>query len=200
MMKPLRHKESTVEYSGIPLHPIPDFKEELTKSMNLLAEDKRVIFVGQGVKYPGHIMYQTLEQIPDDRKIEMPVAEDFQLGFCTGLALEGYIPVCIYPRMDFLIIAINQLVNHLDKIYESSSGRFNPKVIIRTMVGSNNPLYPGVQHCQDYSIALEQMLKRIPVLKIVRPHDAVSTYMAALGSTRSTLVIEAPPLRRGYES
>ncbi len=177
-----------------------NWKDELTKSMTFLAKDKRTIFIGQCVKYPGHIMYQTLEHIPDNRKIEFPVAEDFQLGFSIGLALEGYIPVSIYPRMDFLICAANQLANHLDKIAASSNGRFTPKVIIRTMVGSTDPIYPGLQHCQDYTEALRRMLPNIDVVKIMRPEDVSRKYYDAFHSPTSTILIEAPPKRRGYES
>ena len=62
------------------------------------------------------------------KRIEMPICEDFTVGFCTGLALEGYIPVCFIPRWDFLILAANQIINHLDKI--PLLGGFKPKVII----------------------------------------------------------------------
>ena len=46
----------------------------------------------------------------------MPVFEDVQMGMATGLALLGFVPITCYPRFDFLILSMNQLVNHLDKI------------------------------------------------------------------------------------
>ena len=95
-----------------------EYKGELARAMNMLAEDRRVIFLGQSISYPGNAIYGTLEQIPNSRKIELPVIEDVQLGIGIGLSLEGYLPVSIFPRMDFLIVATNQLVNHLDKITE----------------------------------------------------------------------------------
>src|SRR5258708_7396157 len=71
---------------------------ELTKAMNMLAEDPGTIFVGQGVGVPSTAMTDTLRGVPEDRRLEFPVAEDLQLGFCIGLALTGHLPICIYPR------------------------------------------------------------------------------------------------------
>ena len=51
------------------------------------------------------------------------------MGISTGLALNGFIPVSCYPRFDFLILALNQLVNHLDKLDKMSSKQLKAKVI-----------------------------------------------------------------------
>ncbi len=172
------------------------YKDELTKAMRLLAKDKRVIFLGQNIVYPGSIMSSSLQEIPDSKKIELPLIEDAQMGMSLGLSLEGYIPVCIYTRIDFLIIAMNQLVNHLDKIEEMSCGQFKPKVIVRTAIGSTNPLYPGLQHCSDYTEGLKYMLKNVKVMKLTRSKDIVPAYDYALSRKdgKSTLLIEVADL------
>ena len=175
-----------------------NWKEELTKAMTMLGELPNSIFVGQSVAYPGHLMTQTLEGIPKGKLLEFPVAEDLQLGCCLGLALEGYLPVSLYPRMDFLILALNQLVNHLDKFEQMSGGQFKPKVLIRTMPGSTFPLYPGPQHCQEHSTALHHLLKYIPVVRITAPEEVMPAYQRALERDGSTVLIEAPPTRKGY--
>ena len=72
----------------------------------------------------------------------MQVAEDMKMGISIGMALDGLIPISIYPRVDFLLCAINQLVNHLDLIEEMSNGEFIPGIIIRTQIGNTKPLYP----------------------------------------------------------
>lgn len=159
--------------------------------MRLLAEDERVIFIGQNVIYSGAIaIHQTLEDLPRSKKLELPVAEDMQMGLSIGLSLEGYIPVSIFPRMDFLIIAANQLINHLDKIEEMSCGRFKPKVIIRTGIGSTWPLNPGPQHCQDHTMALKALLTNVDVIKLTESETIVPAYKRALESNRSTILIE----------
>ncbi len=168
-----------------------NYKEETTKAMKLLSWNEKVLFVGQSVIYPGPIdIAESLEKIPEEKKIELPIMEDAQLGMCIGLSLEGYIPVCIYPRMDFLIIAMNQLVNHLDKIDEMSLGRFKPKVIIRTVVGAKNPLNPRPQHCQDHTEMLRACLTNVDIVRLEKAEDIVSSYEKALNSERSTILIE----------
>ena len=76
------------------------YKDELIRSMKYLAKDKRTLFLGQSVKYSGNAIFNTLKEV-DDKKIELPVFEDVQMGISTGLALQGYIPITCYPRFDF---------------------------------------------------------------------------------------------------
>lgn len=166
------------------------YSDQLTKAMALLGEHSDTLFLGQSVAYPGNAIYKTLVNVPNEKKIELPVAEEMQMGMSIGLALEGYIPVSIFPRFDFLLLAINQLVNHLDKIKEMSHGEYSPKVIIRTAIGSVEPLYPGPQHCQDYTPAFQRLLKNTRVIKLESAKQIVQAYDCALLSPWSTLLIE----------
>ncbi len=166
------------------------YRDELIKAMEMLAQDERTIFIGQTVAYPGsRFTYGTLEKVPQEKRIEMPVTENMQMGISAGLALAGYIPVSIYPRMDFLLYAGDQLVNHLDKLKDRSQGKFNPKVIIRAVIGGRNP-YPGPQHCQDHTEAFKLMLTNVDVVRLDHAADIIPIYRRALESERSTLVIE----------
>ena len=162
----------------------------LNKAMCMLADDPRVLFIGQNVAYDGNVVFKDLENITINRRLEMPVAEEMQMGMSIGLSLMGYIPVSIYPRMDFLMLAMNQLVNHLDKLPQMSQGQYVPRVIIRTKVGATKPLHAGPQHTQDYTEALRRMLTSVNVVKVHREEDAVQTYRWALLAEYSTLVVE----------
>ena len=71
-----------------------DIKEELKKTMEWLAEQPDSIFVGQNIVYPENQMYRNLIDIDDNKKFEMPVAEEMQMGVSIGLALGGYVPIC----------------------------------------------------------------------------------------------------------
>ena len=155
------------------------YKDELIRSMEFLAEDKRTIFIGQSVKFSGNAIFNTLESIDDSRKIETPVFEDVQMGISTGLALDGFVPVTCYPRFDFLICASNQLVNHLDKIEYMSKGTMRPRVIIRTSIGSQRPLHPQYQHIGDFSVAIKKMCSTIDVIKLNDPNKIFSSYKKA---------------------
>jgi pyruvate/2-oxoglutarate/acetoin dehydrogenase E1 component len=166
------------------------FKKAVNEAMLMLAADPRTIFVGQSVRYDGTAMYATLDGVPMDRRVEMPVIEDFQLGYCTGLALMGKIPICLFPRMDFLMLAMNQLVNHLDKLPLFG---WHPKVIIRTVVGSKTPLDAGPQHTQDHSAALRMLVGRhIGVLSCQTPEQVTWSYHYAMEGTDSFLIVENP--------
>tara|TARA_Y100001960_G_C14585195_1_gene782789 strand:- start:634 stop:1071 length:438 start_codon:yes stop_codon:yes gene_type:complete len=137
-------------------------------------------------------MTNTLKDIDKDKLLELPVAEEFQMGFSLGLALEGKIPVSIYPRWNFLLLAINQLVNHLDKASIMSDGEFQPKVIIRTSVGSERPLHPQHQHVGDYTDSLQQMLTNVEIIRLEEPDQVVPAYQKALNREdgKSTLIVE----------
>ena len=104
--------------------------------MNFLSKKRDTLFLGQSVSYSGNAIFNTLKNVPIKKKIELPVFEDTQMGMSIGLALNGYVPITCYPRFDFLILAMNQLVNHLDKIRKMSRNEMKPKVIIRTSIGS----------------------------------------------------------------
>ena len=124
--------------------------------MTFLGQHPDTIFLGQSVTYPGTAMYDTLSDVSIDKRIEMVVAEDLQMGITNGLALDGKIPVSIFPRWNFFLLATNQLVNHLDKIPMFSD--YKTKVIIRVGIGSERPLHPQYQHIGDYTNAFRLML------------------------------------------
>ena len=156
--------------------------------MRLLAADPRVVFIGQNVAYPGNAIFDSLDGVPMNQRIELPVIEETQMGMAIGLALMGYIPVSIYPRMDFLLLCMNQLINHLDKIPLMSG--YNPKVIIRAKVGARTPLDAGPQHTQDHTEALRGMLTTVRVVKLTDLSQASKVYREAMEADVSTLVVE----------
>ena len=166
------------------------YKEELTRAMELLSRKPRTIFIGQTVLYPGSVVSDTLKGVPSKKKIELPVAEEMQMGMSIGLALEGYLPISIYPRIDFLLLAINQLSNHLDILEELSHEEWKAKVIIRTIVGASEPLDPGPQHCRDHTNVFKELLYNVNVVKLDSADCIVPEYTKAFLSDKSTLLIE----------
>ncbi len=168
------------------------YKKELIRSMNYLGRHRKTIFLGQSVMYPGNSMYNTLVGVPDKKKIELPVFEDVQMGLSIGLALEGYIPISCFPRFDFLILAFNQLVNHLDKIRYMSRNEMRPQVIIRTAIGAKEPLDGGPQHTQDYTSIFKKVLTEIEVIKLQDKNKIFDVFKKAIKDKkkRSYLIIE----------
>ena len=158
--------------------------------MEYLARDPRTIFLGQAVACPGTAMTNSLKNISREKLLELPVTEEMQMGMSTGLALGGYVPVCIYPRWNFLLLAVNQIVNHLDKLPIISG--YRPKVIIRTGIGSERPLHPQHQHVGDFTEAFRLMCKTVEVIRLDEPEQIFPAYQKALEREdgRCTIVVE----------
>ena len=166
--------------------------DELKRSMNFLAQDPRTVFIGQAVAVAGTAMSNTLKEVPVERLIELPVAEEMQMGMTLGMALHGSVPVSIFPRWNFLLCAIGQLVNHLDKVQVMSNGGYRPRAIIRTGIGSERPLHPQYQHVGDFTAAIRLMCTTIEVIRVDEPADIFPAYEKALlrDDGRCTIVVE----------
>lgn len=168
------------------------YNQELKIAMEWLANQNRVIILGQAVCYAGTGCYDSLTGVPASKKIEFPVAENFQLGVSTGMAINGFIPVSVIPRWNFLLCATDQIVNHLDKMQAMSSGSCKPKVIIRVAVGSEKPVDPQEQHKGNFSEAFRLMCKNIDVVELLEPGEILPAYKKAYASERSTILVEFP--------
>jgi len=166
--------------------------DELKRSMNFLAQDPRTIFIGQAVAVAGTAMTNTLKDVSPSRLLELPVAEEMQMGMTTGMALSGLVPVSIFPRWNFMLSAISQLVNHLDKVQVMSNGGYKAKAIIRTGIGSDRPLHPQYQHVGDYTEAVRAMCTTIEVIRLEEPSEIFPAYERALlrEDGRSTILVE----------
>ena len=166
--------------------------DELKKSMDWLAEKPTTMFLGQAVEYAGTAMTNTLSAVPKEKLLEMPVTEEMQMGITIGLAVNETIPISIYPRWNFLLLATNQLVNHLDKLPLYSHGEFKPKVIIRTSIGSERPINPQIQHTGDFTDAFRLMLKTIEIIRLEEPEQIFLAYKKAFEREdgKSTILVE----------
>ena len=169
-----------------------EYKKAIHEGMLNFAKLPNSIFLGQQVGVTN--FYSTLDGIPDEKRIELPVAEELQLGMSIGLAMQGYLPISIYQRMDFLPRACDQLVNHLNIMKEMTRGQFNPKVIVRVTVGSTKPLNTGLQHSKDLTEEFKALLKNIKVVKLETAKQAKLVYREALTDNDSHLIIELQDL------
>lgn len=168
------------------------YGKELEKAMSWLAEQEDTIFLGQSLEYGGIAIANSVMHLPEEKRYEMPVAENLQMGISTGLALKGYTPVSIYPRWNFLLLASDQLVNHLDKISMMTSGQYNPKVIIRVAVGVRRPVDPQEQHVGNFSDGFRSILKTVEVVELKCAEDILREYKRAYQRTDgiSTILVE----------
>jgi len=166
--------------------------DELKRAMERLAQKQDTLFLGQAVKYEGTAMTNTLRDVARPKLLEMPVDEELQMGLSIGLAINGTTPISIFPRWNFLLLATNQLVNHLDKLPIYSHGEFNPRVIIRTAIGSERPINPQIQHTGDFSDGFQLMLKTVDVIRLEEPEEIFNAYQFAYErkDNKSTILVE----------
>ena len=166
--------------------------DELLRAMDFLGSQTNTVFMGQSVEVAGTAMRNTLVNVDSAKLIELPVEEDFQLGLSIGMALTGFVPVTIFPRWNFLLLATNQIVNHLDKLKDLTQTEDPGKVIIRTGIGSENPLHPGPQHTGDFTEAFRLLCPQINVVRLDTSEIIFSEYQKAYERSDgvSSLLIE----------
>jgi len=159
--------------------------------MTQLAQDERVCFVGYNVKY-GRAA-GTLKDVNESQLMEMPLAENLMMGAAIGMSLDGRIPVVYFERMDFVLCALDSIVNHLAKLKELSEGIHHPACIIRCVVGNSvSPLFTGATHTQNFSKAMREMVS-FPVKELHVKGQIATEYAAAYRSAKagiSTMLID----------
>jgi acetoin:2,6-dichlorophenolindophenol oxidoreductase subunit beta len=135
----------------------------------LLANYPEVFVIGQGVWSPwyvGNSMKGLDARFGRDRIIDTPVSENACTGMALGASLFGYRPIVVHPRMDFLILASDSVVNQAAKWSYMFGGRTHPLLTIRAIVNRGGE--QGAQHSQ----ALHSWYSHIPGLRVVMPATA----------------------------
>ena len=166
------------------------YKGEIEKAMKMIAKKKNSIFLGQSVKIPGNLLYNSLIKVSNSKKLELPIFEDTQMGISIGMSLNGFLPVTCYPRFDFFILSLNQTINHLDKLKDISSNEFDPFVITRVLVGSKKPMDAGLQHTQNYFREIKSMCKNIKIENLNKKEKIFNSYKNCLKNKKSTIFVE----------
>jgi pyruvate/2-oxoglutarate/acetoin dehydrogenase E1 component len=164
------------------------YKDALVMCMKDLASIDNVRFIGYNVAY-GPRMNGTLNDVPLDKCIEMPVAENLIVGVAMGLSLEGFFPIICFERMDFMLVAADAIINHLDKLPKLSGGQFDFPLLIRCCVGDDKPLDPGIQHTSDYTNVFKHNTT-ISIHPIESVSEVFGYYKNIHHSTTPTMLVE----------
>ncbi|TSA57399.1 MAG: alpha-ketoacid dehydrogenase subunit beta [Methylophilaceae bacterium] len=162
-------------------------REGLDQAMDL---DPRVIIIGEGVPDPKSIFNTTaglLEKYGGKRVFDMPLSENGVTGICIGAALSGMRPVMVHQRIDFALLAMDQLVNNAAKWHYMFDGKTSVPLVVRVIVGRG--WGQGPQHSQS----LQSMFAQVPGLKVVMPttaYDAKGMLIAAIEDDNPVIFIE----------
>jgi pyruvate/2-oxoglutarate/acetoin dehydrogenase E1 component len=156
----------------------------------LLARDSRVFLIGQGLWspwYAGGSLDQLERDFGAERILDSPVSENAVTGMAVGAALAGMRPIVFHPRMDFLLLAADPIINQAANWSYLFNGRISVPLVIRAVINRGGE--QGAQHSQ----ALHSLFMHIPGLKVVMPStpaDAKGLLIAAVEDPNPVLYID----------
>jgi pyruvate/2-oxoglutarate/acetoin dehydrogenase E1 component len=155
-----------------------------------MARDPSVILFGQGVDDPKATQVTTrglADRYGPERVFDTPLAEDAMTGVAIGAALAGLRPIHVHIRMDFLALAMNQLVNVAAKTRYMYGGALHVPMVVRGMIGKS--WGQGAQHSQG----LYSFFMHVPGLKVVAPttpYDAKGCLINAVRDDDPVIYVE----------
>lgn len=162
------------------------YKDAINLSMKELG-DAGAIFIGYNV-LRGDAM-GTLKGINDSQKLETPVAENLMTGLAIGMSFENFLPVIYFERHDFMLVALDAIGNHIDKIERISHGEYKVPIIIRAVTADGGPFYSGPTHSQDFTNVLKELVS-FPVIDPTLGKEALNAFRNAKQSGRPAIIIE----------
>ncbi|MCP5366060.1 MAG: alpha-ketoacid dehydrogenase subunit beta [Hyphomicrobiales bacterium] len=155
-----------------------------------LAADPAVFLMGEGAADPKGIFGTTaglVDKYGPARVMEMPVSENGFTGIAVGAALMGRRPVVIHQRVEFCLLAMEQLFGNAAKAHYVSDGRHRAPLVVRLVAGRG--WGQGPQHGQ----VLENLFALVPGLKLVLPAgpaDAKGMLLAAIADDNPVIFLE----------
>jgi acetoin:2,6-dichlorophenolindophenol oxidoreductase subunit beta len=156
----------------------------------LLQSDERVFVLGQGVWspwYAGTSLHDIDKEFGRERIIDSPVAENATTGAAVGAALAGMRPIVFHPRMDFMFLAIDPIVNQAANWSYMFEGRIGVPIVIRAVINR------GGEQAAQHSQAVHSWFMHVPGLKVVMPatpYDAKGLLMAAVADGNPVIYID----------
>ncbi len=146
--------------------------------------------LGQGLWSPwyvGNTMKNLDQKYGKDRIIDTPVSESAVTGMAVGASLVGGRPIVVHPRIDFMLYAMDTIVNQAAKWSYMTGGQANPSLVIRGIINRGGE--QGAQHSQS----LHSWFAHIPGLRVVMPYsvqDARDLFIASVLSKDPVVYID----------
>lgn len=156
----------------------------------MMEKDLRVFVIGQGCTSPWYVGNTTtglVNKFGEKRVIDTPVSENAICGVATGAAITEMKPVLVFPRMDFMYLAMDQIINQAANWYYMFGGKINVPLVVRGIVNR------GGEQAAQHSQALQAMLAHVPGLKVVMPsnaYDAKGLLISAIEDPNPVIYID----------
>lgn len=155
-----------------------------------MKKDKNVYVIGEGVNDPKEIFGTTrnLKKIfSKKRVIETPISENGMTGLCIGSAMMGLKPIQVHQRVDFALLALEQIINNCAKAFFVSNSKHTVPIVIRLIIGRG--WGQGPMHSQ----ILDSMFAQIPGLKVIMPSmpvDFKGMMLSAIKDPNPVIILE----------
>ena len=156
----------------------------------MMSSDESVFLIGQGVKSPwyvGNTAQGLLERFGPERVIDTPVSENAMTGAAVGAAIAGMKPIVVHPRTDFMLYAIDPIINEAANWHYMNGGKASVPVVIWGIINRGGE--QGAQHSQ----AFQAMFAHIPGLKVVMPstpYDAKGLMIEAIRDANPVVFVD----------
>lgn len=154
------------------------YKEAATEAIvQAMEKDSRVFLLGEGVDNIRGVYGHTLpayKKFGSQRVIDAPLSENGLTGFAVGAALDGMRPVLIHQRNDFMLLAMDQMMNQVAKLKYASGGKHKIPLVILSFIARKAG--EGVQHTHS----LQSVFAHFPGIKVVMPANPYSVKGAIL--------------------
>ena len=161
-------------------------REAIRKGLQeALEADDRVFLMGEDIgAYQGSyaVTRGFFEEFGPERIRDCPIAESVIIGSATGAAMAGMRPIVEMMTINFMLLAIDQVVNHAAKMSYMSNGQIKVPLVIRAVTGGGGRL--GATHSQNF----EGWYASVPGLKVCVPSDPYD----ALGLLRTAIADPNP--------
>lgn len=175
--------------------PVITYRQALNDTLGEeLARDPNVLLMGEEIgRFQGsyRITEGLLEEFGPKRVVDTPIAEEGFVGLAAGAAMLGLRPVVEIMTINFILVAIDQVVNHASKIHYMFGGQVSVPMVIRTPSGGMGQL--AATHSQSF----ENWFAYCPGLKVVAPatpYDAKGLMRASIRDNDPVIFIESLPL------
>jgi len=155
-----------------------------------MRRDERVFLFGEDIgRYGGAfgVSFGMLDEFGPERIKETPISEAAIVGAAAGAAMVGMRPIAEMMFMDFILLAMEQLVNQAAKVRFMFGGKATVPMVIRMPAGS------GTGAASQHSQSLESLLIHIPGIKVVNPstpHDAKGLLLSSIRDPNPVCFIE----------
>ncbi|MHB9099483.1 MAG: alpha-ketoacid dehydrogenase subunit beta [Syntrophales bacterium] len=146
----------------------------------MMESDPSVFLIGQGVKSPwyvGNTARGLLERFGGDRVIDTPVSENGITGAAVGAAIAGMKAIVVHPRLDFMLFAMDPIINQAANWHYMNGGKASVPVVFWGIINR------GGEQAAQHSQAIHGLFANIPGLKVVMPataYDAKGLMIAAI--------------------